>query len=118
MCSRLPVVVVAAALLLFPASAHGQASASIAGTVTDPSGAVLPGVTVEASSPALIEKARTAVTDASGQYRIEQLRSGQYALTFTLQGFNTARRENVELTGSFTAAIDVELNVGAVEETV
>ena len=117
MASRICIVVVAA-LLLVPALARGQASASIAGTVTDPSGAVLPGVTVEAASPALIEKVRVAVTDASGQYRIEQLRSGAYAVTFALPGFNTARRENIELTGSFTATIDVEMKVGAVEETV
>jgi len=114
----LSVVVLASVSLIVPAIARAQASAAIAGTVTDPSGAVLPGVTVEAASPALIEKMRSAVTDASGQYRIEQLRSGQYAVTFTLPGFNSARRENVELTGSFTATIDVQLNVGAVEETV
>jgi hypothetical protein len=117
--SRLSVVVVSAVVVLvLPALAHAQAGASIAGTVTDPSGAVLPGVTVEASSPALIEKVRIAVTDAAGQYRIEQLRTGQYALTFTLQGFNAARRESVELTGSFAATIDVEMKVGAVEETI
>ena len=65
------------------------AQAVIAGTVKDPSGAVLPGVTVEAASPALIEKVRTAVTDGTGQYRVEDLRPGTYSVTFTLQGFNT-----------------------------
>ena len=73
------------------------------GTVKDTSGAVLPGVTVEAASPALIEKVRSAVTDGTGQYRIVDLRAGTYAVTFTLTGFNTVKREGIELTGSFTA---------------
>ncbi len=94
------------------------AQAVIAGSVKDPSGAVLPGVTVEASSPALIEKVRTAVTDGTGQYRIEDLRPGVYAVTFTLTGFSTFKREGVELTGSFTATIDADMRVGALEETV
>src|SRR5436309_5611915 len=81
------------------------AQASITGVVRDPSGAVLPGVTVEASSPALIEKVRTVVTDGSGQYRIVDLRPGSYAVTFTLGGFNTFRREGIELSGSFTATV-------------
>lgn len=95
-----------------------QQNASIAGVVTDGSGAVLPGVTVEASSPALIEKVRTVVSDGTGQYRIVDLRPGSYAVTFTLPGFSTVRREGVELTVGFTAAINAELRVGAVEETV
>jgi hypothetical protein len=99
-----------------PALAHAQAS--IAGVVRDPSGAVLPGVTVEASSPALIEKVRTVVTDGSGQYRIIELRPGTYAVTFTLSGFSTVRREGIELTGSFVATIDADLRVGALEETI
>jgi hypothetical protein len=94
-----------------------QASASIAGTVRDSSGAVLPGVTVEASSPALIEKTRTAVTDGAGQYRIEQLRGGTYAVTFALSGFATIKREGVELSGSFSATINADLKVGSVSET-
>ena len=69
------------------------------GTVVDASGAVLPGVTVEASSPALIEKTRSVVTDGTGQYRIEQLRGGTYTVMFTLPGFSTVRREGIELTG-------------------
>src|SRR5205823_12610704 len=77
----------------FASGAFAQASASIAGTVRDSSGAVLPGVTVEASSPVLIEKSRTAVTDNAGQFRIEQLRGGVYAVTSTLQGFQTLKRE-------------------------
>jgi hypothetical protein len=99
-----------------PSVVYGQAS--IAGTVKDTSDALLPGVTVEAASPALIEKVRTAVTDGTGQYRIENLRPGTYSVTFTLPGFATVRREGVELTGSFTATISVELKVGAVAETV
>jgi hypothetical protein len=95
-----------------------QAQASITGSVRDSSGAVLPGVTVEATSPALIEKLRTAVTDGTGQYRIVDLRPGVYSVTFTLPGFSVVRRDGVELTGSFTASIDAELRVGAVEETV
>ncbi len=100
------------------ASTAAFAQASIAGVVRDSSGAVLPGVTVEAASPALIEKTRAAVTDGTGQYRIENLRPGTYSLTFTLTGFTTVKREGVELTGSFTATVNAELRVGAVAETV
>ena len=88
------------------------AQASITGTVKDTSGAVLPGVTVEASSPVLIEKVRTVVTDGSGQYRIVDLRPGTYTVTFTLPGFNTVKRDGVELTGSFTATINADMRVG------
>src|SRR6187455_647773 len=91
---------VLASILLIPASAAAQAV--IAGAVKDSSGAVLPGVSVEATSPSLIEKVRAAVTDGSGQYRIEDLRPGIYTVAFTLQGFSTFKREGVELTGSFT----------------
>jgi hypothetical protein len=104
------------ACLLLPAAVFAQAS--IAGIVKDSSGAVLPGVTVEAASPALIEKVRTAVTDGTGQYRIENLRPGTYSVTFTLTGFSSIKREGLELTGSFTAPVNVELRVGAVAETV
>src|SRR5690349_376865 len=89
--------------LLIPATVFAQAT--ITGTVKDTSGAVLPGVTVEVSSPVLIEKTRTAVTDGSGQYRIVDLRAGTYSVVFTLTGFNTVKRDGVELTGAFTAAI-------------
>ena len=92
---RLALIVLAA--WLFPATAFAQGA--ITGVVRDTSGAVLPGVTVEASSPALIEKVRTATTDSSGQYRIEDLRPGSYVVTFTLGGFSTVRREGIELTG-------------------
>src|SRR5579864_5349557 len=104
-------------LALWPATASAQTS-GIAGTIKDPSGAVLPGVTVEAASPALIEKTRTSVTDGSGKYNITELRSGTYTVTYTLPGFSTVKRENVELTSDFTATINVELKVGAVEETI
>jgi hypothetical protein len=104
------------AALLLPASVFAQAT--LTGTVRDASGGVLPGVTVEASSPALIEKTRTAVTDASGQYRIIDLRAGVYTLSFTLTGFNTVRRENIELAGSQTLTIPIELRVGGIQETI
>ena len=88
-------LLVAAAIVLLPSLALAQGT--LTGTVKDGSGAVLPGVTVEASSPALIEKTRSAVTDGSGQYRIIDLRPGTYSLTFTLPGFNTVKREGIEL---------------------
>jgi len=107
-------------VLVFALAPHAfaQASASIAGTVRDSSGAVLPGVTVEASSPVLIEKTRTAVTDNAGQYRIEQLRGGVYTVAFSLSGFQTLKREGIELSGSFAATVNADLKVGAVAETV
>jgi hypothetical protein len=99
-----------------PAAALAQGT--IAGSVRDATGAFLPGVTVEASSPALIEKVRTVVTDGSGQYRIVDLRPGTYSVTFTLPGFNTFKRDGIELTGNFTATVDAEMRLGAVEETI
>jgi hypothetical protein len=104
--------------LAIPTMAFAQASASITGVVKDASGAVLPGVTVEASSDVLIEKVRTAVTDGSGQYRIVDLRAGVYTVTFSLTGFSTVKREGVELTGSFTASINADMKVGTVQETI
>jgi hypothetical protein len=100
-----------------PATAEAQ-TAAIVGTVVDSSGAVLPGVTVEASSPALIEKVRVAVSDARGQYQIVDVRAGVYSVTFTLAGFRTVRREGIELTAGFTATINAELPVGSLEETI
>lgn len=109
---------VIAGLLCVPAFASAQVLGSIAGNVKDTSGAVLPGVTVEASSPALIEKVRSAVTDGSGQYRIVNLPPGTYVVTFSLPGFNTVKREGVEISASFTATIDEVMKVGSVQETV
>ena len=85
-------------LLMLPAAAFAQRGSAIAGVVKDTTGAILPGVSVEAASPSLIEKVRAAVTDGSGQYRIEDLRPGIYTVAFTLQGFSTFKREGVELT--------------------
>jgi len=104
------------ALIILPVAAHAQAT--IAGTIKDASGAVLPGVSVEASSPTLIEKVRTAVTDGTGQYRLINLPPGSYALTITLQGFTTVRREGLELTAAAVTTIDVEMRLGSVEETI
>jgi hypothetical protein len=98
-------------------ASYAQAQSAIAGVVKDATGAVLPGVTVEATSDVLIEKARTTVTDANGQYRIVDLRPGVYVVTFTLTGFSTIRREGIELVAGFTAPINVSLSPGAVQET-
>ena len=94
------------------------AQASISGVVRDTSGAVLPGVTVEAASPALIEKVRVAVTNASGQYRIENLRPGAYRVTFTIPGFAPLVRDGIQLSGTAVANVGAELRVGGLEETV
>src|SRR5688572_27753897 len=104
------------AVLLIPSVASAQAT--LTGTVRDNQGGVLPGVTVEAASPALIEKVKTAVTDDSGQYRIVDLRAGVYTLTFTLPGFNTVRREEITLSGTTTLSIPVTMNVGGIQETI
>ena len=106
-----------AAIALVPATVVAQ-NAEIAGVVRDTSGAVLPGVTVEASSPALIEKSRTVFTDSQGQYRIIALNPGTYRVTFSLSGFKTVAREGIVLTAQFTAGIDVSLEVGSLEETI
>ena len=115
---RVVLCAVVLCVALFITSREASAQASIAGVVRDGSGAVLPGVTVEASSPALIEKARTVVTDGSGQYRIVDLSPGRYQVVFTLAGFKTVRREDVVLEGTFSAQINVGLEVGALEESV
>jgi Carboxypeptidase regulatory-like domain len=99
-----------------PVRAWGQAA--IAGCVTDASGAFLPGVTVEAASPALIEKVRSVVTDEAGRYAIVDLRPGTFSVTFTLHGFNAVRRERIELTGSFVATVNAQLTIGRVVETI
>ena len=106
------------AVLLAPVAAFAQDSATIAGTVRDASGAVLPGVTVEASSSALIEKVRSVTTNDTGQYSIVALPPGTYTITFTLPGFSVVKRDNVELTSDFTASINADMKVGAVEETI
>jgi hypothetical protein len=110
--------VVAAALVILATPAVVWAQASIAGIVKDTSGALLPGVTVEASSPALIEKVRTAVSDGTGQYRIENLRPGLYTVKFVLTGFSTVSREGVEVSGSATVSINADMRVGSLEETI
>ena len=112
LCAFLPLIV----LILVPSAAHAQAT--LAGTVRDASGAVLPGVTIEASSPALIEKVRSATTDASGQYRITNLPVGTYSVTFTLEGFARQQQNNVVLTTGFTASVNGVLTVGQRTETV
>jgi hypothetical protein len=108
--------VVLSCLVLLPAAAFAQAG--LAGNVKDSSGAVLPGVTVEAASPALIEKTRSVVTDGSGNYKIENVRPGTYSVTFTLPGFNTVKRDGIELAGSFVATVNADMKVGAIEETI
>ncbi len=105
------------ALLVMPAAAVAQSS-GIAGVVRDSSGGVLPGVTVEATSPALIEKSRSAVTDSQGRYNIVDLRTGLYTVTFTLTGFSTVRRAEIQLPTAFTATVNAELKVGSLEETI
>jgi hypothetical protein len=111
-------VCLAVCVILVPAAAWAQSTGAIAGAVKDISGAMLPGVTVEAASPALIEKVRTAVTDDQGNYKITDLRPGTYSVTFTLSGFSTFKREGLELSAGFTANVSPELKVGGLEETV
>jgi hypothetical protein len=106
---------VALGLLVVPVAAHAQSS--FTGIVKDASGAVLPGVTVEAASPVLIEKTRSVITDTNGGYRIVDLRPGVYTLTFALAGFSTVKRESLELPADFTMTVNPELKVGALEET-
>jgi hypothetical protein len=115
---RIPGSVPLVLALILAAASSAFAQASITGTVRDTSGAVLPGVTVEASSPALIEKVRSATTDGNGQYRIVDLRAGQYTVTYSLAGFSSVKREGVALEGSFTATINIDLRVGELTETI
>jgi Carboxypeptidase regulatory-like domain len=109
-------LVILACMAGVPVPAFSQAA--IAGSVRDSSAASIPGVIVEASSPALIEKSRTTTTDSSGQYRLEDLRPGTYKVRFTLGGWNPYEREGIELTGSFTATVDAQLSVGLVSEVI
>jgi hypothetical protein len=116
---RIGVFLLTACLIVLrtiPAAA--QSAGGIAGAVRDASGAVLPGVTVEASSPALIEKVRTVVTDAAGRYNVIDLRPGRYSVTFSLAGFSTVRREGIDLSAGFTATVNADLQVGALAETI
>jgi hypothetical protein len=104
--------------LITPVPAAAQINATVAGVVRDPSGGVLPGVTVEVSSPALIDKMRSTVTDQNGQYRITTLPPGIYSVRFTLSGFSAVVQDGIELTSGFTATISPELRVGALQETI
>ena len=107
--------VLLAAVVLFPALSHAQ---SLAGTVRDASGGVLPGVTVEAASPVLIEKVRTATTDGTGQYRIENLPPGTYVVTFSLQGFTTVKRPDIAVSGSGVITISADMQVGGISDLI
>jgi hypothetical protein len=109
------ILIVVAWSVVVPASSFAQAT--LAGVVRDPSGGVLPGVTVEASSSVLIERVRKAVTDDTGQYRITELPPGTYGITYTLMGFTTVRREGVEVSGSGVITISTDMQVGSVVET-
>ena len=106
-----------AGLLVTPV-AHAQQAAGIAGVVRDSSGLALPGVTVEASSPALIEKTRTVQTDGEGRYSVVDLRPGVYSVVFSLEGFSRVVRDGIELGSGFTAQVNVSLNIGALSETI
>src|SRR5262245_7565026 len=114
--SRCLKAVVLLVSLICPVAAYAQATASIVGVARDASGAVLPGGVVEASSPALIEKTRSVVTNGVGQYSIENLRPGTYTVTFTLTGFSVVKRDAIELTGSFVATVNADMKVGGVAE--
>src|SRR6266446_6926138 len=103
-------------VVALPVAAWAQVA--LAGTVKDASGAVLPGVTVEVSSPVLIEKTRSAQTDGTGQYRIESLLPGTYGISFMLSGFSTVKREAVDVAGAGVVTINAELRVGNVSETI
>src|SRR5436190_5001417 len=113
-------LILSGALLLLPATVLAQSvsTGSITGVVRDTSGAVLPGVTVEAASPALIEKLRSAISDSSGMFRITDVRPGTYSVSFTLAGFSNLRRQGVELTTGFTATVNADLGIGNVAETI
>jgi hypothetical protein len=117
---RTRLLCLAAVLSVMVGSALAQdvSTGTLTGVVRDTSGGVLPGVSVEAASPALIEKVRSVVTDTDGRYRIIGVRPGAYSVTFSLTGFRTVKRESVELTSGFVATVDAELSVGAVSETI
>ncbi len=102
--------------VVVPATASAQSA--IAGTITDNTGAVMPGVTVEAASPVLIEKVRSVVSDGQGRYTIIDLRPGTYTISYSLPGFTTAVREGLFLPADFVATVNIQLSVGALEESV
>jgi hypothetical protein len=112
------IVAALAWLALSPTAARAQSASAIAGVVKDSSGAVLPGVTIEVSSPVLIERVRTVVADEHGEYKVVDLRPGTYSIAFSLEGFGSVRREGFELPANFTATVNAELHVGTLEETV
>ena len=114
--SPLKVALLVVAYLVLPRIAVAQSA--IAGVVRDATGAVLPGVTVEVASPALIEKVKSTVTDPAGQYRVVDLRPGTYSVTFALSGFATVKRDGIVLEANFTAPVNAEMRVGAISETV
>jgi len=107
---------IALVVVAWPCAAFAQAS--LTGIVRDTSGAVLPGVTIEAGSEALIEKVRSAVTDGGGQYRIVDLPAGSYKVSFGLAGFATVVRDGISLSGTFTATVNAEMRIGGIEETI
>ena len=113
-----PTLLLFLGIVTLPCVSAAQTLGTVAGTVKDASGGVLPGVTVEAASPALIEKVRTTVTDGSGQYQIVNLPPGIYSITFSLTGFSSVKREGLEVRTNFTSNVDGELRVGAVQETI
>ena len=115
---NVPALLLALGIVAVPGVGAAQVLGAVAGTVKDASGGVLPGVTVEASSPALIERVRSVATDGTGQYKIVDLRPGSYVVTFTLPGFITVKREGLELTGSQVVAVNADMRVGAVAEIV
>src|SRR6266513_3518795 len=112
----LKVLGVLTCVVLLPTGVFAQgAGATIAGVVKDTSGAVLPGVTVQVASPALIEKTRETVSDGTGQYRFVDLRPGTYTVTATLTGFNTFKRDGVDVSGIAVITINADMKVGAIE---
>src|SRR5215468_6445886 len=111
------VVIIGAVGVCFAAD-PALAQSAVAGVVKDPTGAVLPGVTVEAASPALIEKTKSTTTNEAGQYRLVDLRPGTYTVTFAITGFSTVRRTDIVLESNFTAPINVEMKIGQVAENV
>jgi hypothetical protein len=115
---RLSLGILLGVAMLFLVPAVSSAQSAIVGLLTDDSGGVLPGVTVEASSPVMIEGSRTTVSDSQGRFRFEAMRPGEYKITFALTGFGTVVREGVALPSNFTATVNAEMKVGSLEETI